>query len=445
VNDDSFSVPDLLATDALLDRLGRHESTDGDLRDTVARILDAYALHADPETAGVRPVELPDLDTVVPVLPTASEPRVLLARRRTLQRVGRGTAAAAAVLALLGGTAAAAATGAGPLGERQGEVAVSVASQLPGWFPDTVYRAFGGTPEQRVERELDKARAEAQGGDSESAKARLQNLQEQLGGSVVSTDLALEVDQTLADIEDGQVAAPSALPTGAPTASPTGSTLADVVKQGAPTTSPNVWTGVPLLPGRTTGTGSATASPTTPVSVPTTAPSTGTASSGQSSGTTVTTSPPRSSTAPVVPVVPPATSTPQNPTQTPPPTGTATDTPTDSPTETPTDSGTPTETPSESVTTAPVLTPSDPATTAPTTGPVPAQEPTDGDEETSVGTDPIEVVTPTLPVVIEPSPSAGVVPSPSDSPSPSESPSESPSGSTTGSTTDASQSSPTGS
>ena len=107
VDDNSFSVPDLLATDALLDRLGRHEATGGDLADAVARLLDSYALHADPETAGVRPVELPDLDTHVEQEPAhVPAPRVLLARRRTIQRLGRGTVAAAAVLTLLGGTAA---------------------------------------------------------------------------------------------------------------------------------------------------------------------------------------------------------------------------------------------------------------------------------------------------------------------------------------------------
>ncbi len=91
MDDNSFSVPDLLATDALLDRLGRHEATGGDLADAVARLLDSYALHADPETAGVRPVELPDLDAELEHEPAhVPAPRVLLAR------AARSSASAAA-------------------------------------------------------------------------------------------------------------------------------------------------------------------------------------------------------------------------------------------------------------------------------------------------------------------------------------------------------------
>ncbi|PRY15828.1 hypothetical protein [Kineococcus rhizosphaerae] len=430
MDDDSFSVPDLLATDALLDRLGRHESTESDLRDAVARLLDSYALHADPETAGVRPVDLPGLEAVVAEAATApapSAPRILLAQRRTLQRLGRGTAAAAAVLALLGGTAAAAATGAGPLGEQTDGGTTSFAAQLPGWFPDTVFNAFGGTPTERVQRELKQARKEAASGDSEAATARLQNLQRQIGDSsvvaVVDPSVVDEVNQTLATLEDDSsaFAVPSTGATAPATApvTPGGTSLADVAT--TPSPSAPSWV-APLKPGRTTET--APPEPTAPAPGSGSAP---VATTGGSAGTT----PGRGGTVPVVPVVPPTTAptgatgpggstgstgSPGSPTDQPtdtgtptdPGTGTATGTPTDTATGTPTDTATdtPTGTPTDTAT----GTPTDTATGTPTDTATSA--PTDGTGGAPGATDPVVVVTPTLPVVVEPSPSTGPVPVP---------------------------------
>ncbi len=298
VDDNSFSVPDLLATDALLDRLGRHEATGGDLADAVARLLDSYALHADPETAGVRPVELPDLDAELEHEPAhVPAPRVLLARRRTIQRLGRGTVAAAAVLTLLGGTAAAAATSVSPLGGPGGSVSASIASQLPGWFPDTVFSVFAGSPTERAQREIVQAQAAALAGDSEGAKARLKYLQRQLDDTSVDPQVVQQVQQVLAALEDDDLdsvagSVPTGSPTGSPTASPspTGTSLVDVATV-TPTASPNTWR-VPLQPGRTTGT--ATSAPTTP------SPSVPTAGDPATGGTPPRTSTPVTSSPPVV-------------------------------------------------------------------------------------------------------------------------------------------------
>ena len=293
-DDGSVSLPDLLATDALLDRLGRHDATAADLRDGLARLLDSYALHADPETAGVRPVEIPDLGTGAEDLTatTPRSPRVLTASRRTLQRVGRGTAAAAAVLALLGGTAAAAATGTGSLTGPDRGTAAAAAAQLPGWFPDTVFRAFGGTPEQRVARELAQAQKEFDAGDHRAALARVQNLAEQLSGSdAVDEDLATTVTQTLdalraAGPDDVAVDPGSApVPSDAPTPGPTGTSLADVVEAATapatPSPGPTPTWAVPLRPAPTgaaappAATATGTTEPGTPVVVPPAVPTPG--------------------------------------------------------------------------------------------------------------------------------------------------------------------------
>ncbi|NAZ78399.1 hypothetical protein GTQ99_23750, partial [Kineococcus sp. T13] len=203
-----FSVPDLLATDALLDRLGAHRATDGDLGDTVARLLDAYALHADPDTAGVRHLPIDEIVAASEAEPEpgpVEAPRVLLARRRTLQRLGRGGAATAAVLALLGGTAAAAATGAGSLGARGGPVSTAVSAQLPEWFPDTVFTAIAGTPTERAQRELQQAVREARAGDPEAALARVSNLHEQLAAADIDGALAAAVASTLVALRSGEL------------------------------------------------------------------------------------------------------------------------------------------------------------------------------------------------------------------------------------------------
>ncbi|WP_432542743.1 hypothetical protein [Kineococcus sp. SYSU DK002] len=422
VDDNSFSVPDLLATDALLDRLGRHEATTGDLSDAVARLLDSYALHADPETAGVRPVELPDLDGAGLAPEHVPAPRVLLARRRTLQRLGRGTVAAAAVLTLLGGTAAAAATGVGPLGDRDGRVAASFASQLPGWFPDTVFQAFAGTPAERVQRELSQVQALAQAGDDESASARLKNLRRQLDGADVDAAVVQRVDEALAvlaaegDLTGVALDAPTGSPTASPTGSPTGTTLADVAVVATPTPA---W-----APTRQAERPTATPSPSATGGADGTGPTGPTGAAGSAT-------PPRatgtSPAVPVVPVVPNApaggsgdapagpsapTGPPQAPGSSAPadtPTAPATDVPTQEPT------GTPTQEPTEVPTQDPDVTPTDPVPSAePTTDQTPGATPPDPGAATgpAPGTDEPAVATPTLPAVVEPSPSAGLVPVP---------------------------------
>ncbi|MFD0483537.1 hypothetical protein ACFQ46_13110 [Kineococcus sp. GCM10028916] len=415
--DDAFvSVPDLLATDALLDRLGSHDTTDADLRDAVARLLDSYALHADPLTAGVRPVQVPDLALEVEDLPApVPAPRVLLASRRTLRRIGHGGAAAAAVLALLGGTAAAAATGAGSIAGQDGRTGSSAAAQLPGWFPDTVFRAFGGTPEQRVEREVAQAKQEARSGDSQAAIARMTNLAKQIDASgEVDPAVAATVTQTLTALQsdvDGTAVGPTSAPAPSsvppspapPTPTPGGTSLADVVNAASPTPSSTPWvpTQTPVPTTAPTGaTGTATGTPGG-------APGSSTSSPGRGSGSSSS-----SSSNPVVPpyVPPVVTEVPSGsvttpPTVTPPPTDTPTQSPSDPSTGSPSDPGTsaaPTET-----TTSPEAPPS--ATTDPVVPP-PSDPVTD--TPPPVVTDPVVVVTPTLPVVVEPSPSAGAEPSP---------------------------------
>ncbi|NAZ85614.1 hypothetical protein GTR00_05775, partial [Kineococcus sp. T90] len=267
------TVPELLATDALLDRLGAHRATEGDLGDTVVRLLDAYALHADPETAGVRPVQLPrDLRGAPAQAPAepAAAPRVLVARRRTLERLGRGAAASAAVLALLGGTAAAAATGGHHADPTARTVQSPVASVLPGWFPDEVMEVLGGTVKQRVDRELDLARADARSGRPEAAVQRVSKVLTDLRRSGrVRSPLVEQVESTLQALQQAAGQPVSTLPPPAPGTLPAlvaaTTQPAEVVPRWVAPMAPTA----PALPGAADGSGVDTATPgARPTAVP---------------------------------------------------------------------------------------------------------------------------------------------------------------------------------
>ncbi|WP_432493991.1 hypothetical protein [Kineococcus gypseus] len=403
------TVPELLATDALLDRLGAHRATEGDLADTVARLLDAYATHADPETAGVRPLELPEPapGEELPAAPGAPAPRVLVARRRTLERLGRGTAAACAVLALLGGTAAAAATGGSGLTGSATAIGSPVTAVLPEWFGDRVMQALGGTAKQRVEREVRQAQVVAERGNRQAAVERLGSFLERLRSAEGDPQLVRQVEYTLRRLER-ETPVPLAVDAPSSTsstglASPDGTasvTLPELVQSSgdasatpsAPTTeatpaavgaavdapddgSPTSPRPVPSTTGGTGGTGG----PSTPLPAQPTrgggagSPSTGSPSTGSPSTPTRT------------PAQTPTGTPTGTPTDT--PTGTPTDsptgTPTDDPTGTPTDSatGTPTGTPTDGPTGTPTGTPTDtPATDDPSASPAPTGDGGDGED-----------------------------------------------------------------
>ncbi|NAZ82519.1 hypothetical protein GTR02_11875, partial [Kineococcus sp. R8] len=246
------TVPDLLATDALLDRLGRHEATDGDLRDAVSLLLDRYALHADPETAGVRGLELPrveDLPGEPPATATSPDaPRVLLARRRTVERLGRGTAAACAVLALFGGTAAVAATGGADVTGSAAAEPIAGGDGAPGFRLGGTFTSWlTGTPEDRAESALRRLTEQATEGDPEkaaAAAAAARRLAGDLRASGASVQLAAQADAFATTVQqaiergadvaqalDGPVRPPGVTVDPA-LVSPTSSTLPGVISQG---------------------------------------------------------------------------------------------------------------------------------------------------------------------------------------------------------------------
>jgi len=400
------TVPDLLATDALLDRLGRHEATAGDLRDTVARLLHGFALHADPETAGVRGLPLPD----VADLPAASAdgapgaPRVLVARRRTIERLGRGTAAACAVLALFGGTAAVAATGGGTSLLPRPAAGVAAGAGAPTFsIGGSIITFITGSTEDRAASALQRLTEQATGGDTQQAAAAAQaarRLAVDLRASGASPQLVQQaeafagaVQQAITDGTDvGQALQPAAgtlpdtvvdpLP-----ASPTTSTLPYVINQGLRSAAgPGPW--APTAP-TSSSSSSATASETSTAAAP------------------VATAPPVSAPAPVAvpsaprsePVAtrpggsspggssassPPVPSVPSVPVPSAPVASTPVVAPSDSATQVP---GPPTDQPAPpSATSDPVVTPpplvttppTTPPPTPPSTDPVPTDPPTDG-------------------------------------------------------------------
>ncbi|WP_432483526.1 hypothetical protein [Kineococcus esterisolvens] len=458
------TVPDLLATDALLDRLGSHRAGEDDLQDTVARLLNSYALHADPLTAGARALELPVVEGAgAPAggsSPAAPEPRVLMARRRTLERLGRGTAAACAVLALLGGTAAAAATSGGHPDAVAGEVASPVTANLPAWFPDRVLEALGGTVKQRVQRELAQARADASSGEHEEAVERVSEVLTTLRTVDGDPQLVRSVQDALEQLQEQAAAAgvPVTGPAPAGASAPTGvpappRTLPGLVAAATPTVGATSRWVAPMAPeqpgeGTTQSPGDGTLSPTAPrPSTGTTAPtapavpSAPASPSGGSSGGGSTGAPvPPATGAPVPPATgspaPPATGGAGTPapsgsggTAEPVPTGSGEPTggadPTGEPAPTgpagPTGPAEPTgaEPPAEQP--VPSSEPAVPgtATGEPTGAPVapeepagePTEEPADEPTDPEASTTPVDVVAPGPGA--EPSPEAGAAPSPS--------------------------------
>lgn len=402
VRDGLPTVPELLATDSLLDRLGRHQTTEGDLDDAVARILDTYARNADPETAGVRPLQLPALAEVLaePETPQAApvrEPRVLTARRRTLERIGRGGLAAAAVLALMGGTAAAAATGGGALhgpAGATGAVSASVSAGLPDWVPDAVFEVFGGTTEQRASNTLAQARQLASSGDPEDrakALATATQVVEDLKSADAPLSVLASAQAAVANL--GTTAGPVAAQVPGATPDTFLETIAGTNRTVAVPSPSSAWR-APLVTPTPAPTDVPTTTPT-PTGSPTTAPV----------PAPVTTRPvtPAPSTPPSSA---PSTSTPVTPAPT---SGGGTSVPTSPAPADPTATPEPTGTPTEGTTTSPEepVTPSTPVTGDPVA-------PTGEDGGTTPVVEPVVTTDPvvsTSPVVV-PSPEAGVAPSP---------------------------------
>ncbi|NIZ91996.1 hypothetical protein [Kineococcus rubinsiae] len=267
------TVPDLLATDALLDRLGRHQATEGDLRDTVAGLLDRFARHADPETAGVRGLELPTVEDLPAAPVTSDAPRVLLARRRTIERLGRGTAAACAVLALFGGTAAVAATGGSALPSLPAIAPAASADGQPLSIGGSILTFITGTTEDRAEATLHRLRAQATGGDrgqAVAAAAAARQLAQDLRASGASAVVVARADDFAERIQGAltsggdvdQALAATAPPQGVAVgpfpAPPTVSTLPYVITEGFRRTAG----GAPGIPGVPWAPRSPTAAPT---------------------------------------------------------------------------------------------------------------------------------------------------------------------------------------
>ncbi|WP_369069349.1 hypothetical protein [Kineococcus terrestris] len=424
------TVPELLATDALLDRLGNHTATEEDLRDVLARVLDGYALHADPRTAGVRavplPEELPAPEAEPPGEVRAGHLRVLTARRRTLQRAARGGAAVAAALALLGGTAAAAATHRAPATV---EESLAAERQVPSWLPTQVYEVFGPSRDQLVQQEVARASAAASAGETDVAVQRVRDLVRLLESGGADPALVAEASSAFVELSRTAAVAVGASATGDPAAVPGASAVAklpELVR--ASRTAAPVQTPVLLYP-------PSTAAPTRPPATdgPTTAP----------------TRPPASSPAQPSPSAPPQTQAPA-PTQTSPQAPSPTRPPSQAPAPVvpPVTPSTPPVTPTTppvTPTTPPPVT--SPPTSVPPTG-TPGEEPT-GTPGDTAAPGPTEVPggTPTDPVtspggqqgegpVATPS-TALAVPSPSPSPQPTSSTGAAvPTGTTTSSPTD---------
>ncbi|WP_432548705.1 hypothetical protein [Kineococcus sp. SYSU DK004] len=429
------TVPELLATDALLDRLGSHTATEEDLRDVLARVLDGYALHADPRTAGVRPLQLPEELPAPGAEPPgevrAGHLRVLTARRRTLRRAARGGAAVAAALALLGGTAAAAATHRAPATV---EESLATERQVPSWLPTQVYEVFGPSRDQLVQQEVARASAAASAGETDVAVQRVRDLVRLLESGGADPALVAEASSAFLEISRGAAVAvgagaaddPAAVP-GAPAATKLPE-LVRASRTAAPVLAPVLlYPPSTVAPTRPPATDGPTTAPTRPPATTPAQPSPSAPPQTQAPAPTPTqtspqapspTRPPTQAPSPVVPPVTPSTP-PVTPTTPPPVTTPPTSTP---PTSTPPTSVPPTSSPGEE----PTGTPGDTAAPGPTE--VPGGTPTA--PVTSPGGQQGEgpVVTPST---------ALAVPSPSPSPQPS-SPTGTavPTGTTTSSPTD---------
>ncbi|MFB9377326.1 hypothetical protein ACFFKU_15415 [Kineococcus gynurae] len=450
------SVPDLLETDALLDRLGSHESTDADLQDPVGRLLHGFALFSDPFTAGARPVvvELPaaEADEAAPVEVPA--PRVLVARRSALQTFGRGTAAACAIVGLFAGTAAAASTSTDALGTLTQRVSASADAARPS-VPAPILEFFAGSPEERVIKVVQRAKVSASVGNVAGAQAQVAAVAEQLDaasrdpgliqGGLLGEDptalgLLLETVNAAAtdlavsgEISEETAAGLEVLPTAAPAPAQTPQTLTDVIIAGitqsatpgpyaplSPTASPSApFTPRPSSP-VATPTGEPAPEPTAPVA---TTPDGTPVSPAPTGGVgTPTTEPPPTTTPPTTDPTDPPTTTPdptEPPTTTPDPTDPPTATPEPTRPETPVES-LPPELPTPGET--PVETPAQeevppPAPEVPPTGvalpPLPTPEPVPVVEPGDVVV-PLPDVDPTpLPVEVT-APVDPVVPTPVD-------------------------------